>query len=225
MTLVLLLVVVGVTPKSADVDPAAVAALEKMTASVRELTALSVNALVETDEVLESGEKVTRTSAIALTVHRPNRLHADVKTERSLRQLFFDGQSFTIWSPRSGYYASTRAPGTIADLVTLGAERFAFELPFADVFPWEPLEHGELRAARDLGVTQLEGVECEHYAFRQSGLDWEIWIEKGLPRKVRIGERRVTYSWNLGLIDEEETQFTFTPPRDARRIELRERAQ
>jgi hypothetical protein len=223
MTLVLLLVVVGANPKSADVDPAAVAALQKMTASVRELTALSVRALVETDEVLESGQRVTRTSAIALTVHRPNRLHADVKTERSLRQLFYDGESFTIWSPRSGYYASTRAPGTIADLVVLGAERFAFELPFTDVFPWEPLEHGELRSARDLGATQLEGVDCEHYAFQQSGLEWEVWIEKGLPRKVRLGDRRVTYSWNLGLPDDDEAQFTFTPPKDARKIELTER--
>lgn len=223
MTLVLLLVVVGANPKSADVDPVAVAALEKMTTSVRGLTALSVQAIIETDEVLESGQKVTHASSIALTMHRPNRLHVDVKTERSLRQLFFDGQSFTIWSPRAGYYASAKAPGTIADLVTLGAERYAFDLPFADVFPWEPLEHGELGAARNLGSMQLDGVDCEHYAFRQSGLEWELWIEQGLPRKVQLGDRRVTYSWNLGLLGEDEAQFTFTPPRGAQKIELVER--
>jgi hypothetical protein len=203
-----------------------------MTASVRELTALSVRALVERDEV-ESGRQVTRSSTIALTVHRPNRLRADVQTEGALRQLFYDGHSFTIWSPRAGYYASAPAPGTIANLITLAAERYAVELPLDSLFPWEHFEPGELRAASALGSSQVEGVECEHFSYRQPGLDWELWIEKGpdaLPRRIQLtgtGEnalpnRRVTYLWLRGLI-QAESQFTFVPPKDARKIELTER--
>lgn len=234
MTLVLLVVVVGATPKSAEIDPKAVAALERMSAAVRQLLVLSVKAQLETDEVLAGGQKVTRTSAIALTVHRPNRLHAEIVSERTHRQLFYDGQAFTIFSPRAGCYASASAPGTIADLVTLAAERYAIELPLADLFPWEQLAAGEVRAAIDLGPAWVEGVECEHYAFRQAGLDWQVWIEKAehaLPRKLQVTstsdearpDRRVTYRWALGLVGDER-QFTFTPPKDARKIGLTERA-
>lgn len=224
-------VVVAATPMSADVDPKAVAALERMTASVRELTALSVKALVELDQE-ERGQQVKKRSTIQLTIHRPNRLRADVQTDRTLRQLFYDGSSFTIWSPRAGYYASTPAPGTIANLVTLAAERYAIDLPFAELFPWESLESGELRAARELGPSEVEGVECEHFAFWQPGLEWELWIEKAdaLPRRIQLigtgdasgSVRRVTYLWLRGLVHE-ESQFTFTPPKDARKIDLTER--
>jgi hypothetical protein len=222
MSLVLLWVVVGASPASADVDPAAVAALERMITSVRELTALSVKALVESDE-LENGRAVKHLSTIQLTIHRPNRLRAEVQTDRTQRQLFYDGQSFTIWSPRAGYYASAPAPGTIANLVTLAAERYAVDLPFDQVFPWEHFEVGELRAATVLGAALVEGTECDHFAFRQAGIEWELWMDRdSLPRKVQLSDRRVTYSWERGLLGE-ASQFTFTPPKDARKIELTER--
>ena len=38
-----------------------------------------------------------------------------------------------------------------------------------------------------LGLSDVGGITCEHYAFRQPGLDWQVWIQLGdhpLPKKL-----------------------------------------
>lgn len=40
-----------------------------------------------------------------------------------------------------------------------------------------------------VGVTQVEGVRCHHFAFVEQDIDWQIWIEDGtqwVPRKLVI---------------------------------------
>jgi hypothetical protein len=68
----------------------------------------------------------------------------------------------------------------------------------------------------------------DHYAFRQEGVDWQIWIEKGktlLPRKLVLTttdeEGQPQYvsvmKWNLSPSISDK-MFTFVPPKDAHRI-------
>ena len=43
--------------------------------------------------------------------------------------------------------------------------------------------------AVDIGPSAVDGMTCEQYAFRQEGVDWQIWIQLGdfpLPRKLVI---------------------------------------
>ena len=74
---------------------------------------------------------------------------------------------------------------------------------------------------------------CDHYAFRQGKIDWQIWIAAGgnpLPRKVVITNRAdearpqsvSVISWNLqpGFDD---SIFSFTPPKGAKKIAIVER--
>jgi hypothetical protein len=66
------------------------------------------------------------------------------------------------------------------------------------------------------------GVTCDHYAYRQPGIDWQVWIQKGdfpLPRRIVVttttDEARPQYtsvlSWNLAPSYNEAT-FSFAPP-------------
>ncbi len=82
--------------------------------------------------------------------------------------------------------------------------------------------------AIDVGLSQIEGTTCEHYALRQPGLDWQVWIQNGnypLPRKLIIttltDDARPQYqsviTWNLAP-SYDEAAFTFTPPRDAHKV-------
>ena len=74
---------------------------------------------------------------------------------------------------------------------------------------------------------------CDHYAFRQGKIDWQIWIttgEKRLPRKVvitsRVDEARPQsislITWNLKPTFEDSV-FKFVPPAGAKQIEIVER--
>lgn len=86
----------------------------------------------------------------------------------------------------------------------------------------------QITEGTDIGPATVEGVTCEHYAFRQPGLDWQIWIQLGdhpLPRKLVLttlaDEARPQHTevlnWNLAPSYDEAT-FTFDPPDDARKI-------
>jgi hypothetical protein len=78
----------------------------------------------------------------------------------------------------------------------------------------------------------VDGTTCEQYAFRQDGLDWQIWIQQGdypLPRKLVLttmtDDARPRHSqiltWNLAP-SFNDAAFTFEPPKDAQKITIAE---
>src|SRR5581483_9614028 len=88
------------------VDPQAIAALDRMGAFLRAQNSMKVTAEMTTDEVLDNGQKVQRQGVATLEVSRPDRLRADVVSDRRNEQLFYDGKTFTIYQPALGYYGS-----------------------------------------------------------------------------------------------------------------------
>jgi hypothetical protein len=73
-------------------------------------------------------------------------------------------------------------------------------------------------------------VECDHLAFRNAEVDWQIWIAQGeapYPCRFTITARDVPQApqytvevrdWRAGA--QAETDFTFTAPSGAREIDL-----
>ncbi|HEY6413135.1 MAG TPA: DUF2092 domain-containing protein, partial [Edaphobacter sp.] len=113
-------------------------------------------------------------------------------------------------------------------------EKYGLELPLIDLFKWgtDAADPKRITSAIDVGPATINGTTCEQYAFRQPGLDWQIWIQLGdypLPRKFVIrtlsDEARPQHSdeltWNLAP-SYSDNAFTFDPPPDAHRIVLAE---
>jgi hypothetical protein len=64
----------------------------------------------------------------------------------------------------------------------------------ADMFLWgtpaAPLD--KIESAMNAGQDFIDNDLCDHYAFRQGNVDWQIWIttgDKPLPRKLVITNR------------------------------------
>jgi len=228
----------GAQEKSAEepaVAPDVIAALEKMGSFLREQKAFIVRADTQVDEVLvENGQKLQFGTVVEYSVHRPNRLRIDLISDRKQRQFFYNGEVFTVYAQRVKYYASVPAPPTIRDLLELAVEKYDVELPLADLFYWgtDKADLNAIQSAINVGPASIDGVLCDHYAFRQAGVDWQLWIERDknpLPRKLVITttdeETQPQYvaklTWNLTpQID--DSMFTFNPPEDAHKIVLRE---
>jgi hypothetical protein len=210
-------------------DAGAIKALDAMSAYLRTLKAFQVRSETSRDEVLDNGQTVSFAGVVDMLVERPNRLHAEVTSDKQHRMYFYDGKSFSLWGQRVNYYATMPAPPTLRGLVDVLADKYDIEMPLADLFYWGE-RHGasDLESAVDIGPSQIGGVTCEHYAFRQKDADWQVWIQQGdypLPRKLAItttnDESRPQYSsvitWNLAP-SFNDAAFTFVPPKDARRI-------
>lgn len=214
------------------IDPDATAALDKMGAYLRTLKAFEVQSQTTIDEVLDSGQKIQFGGSVELKVRRPDRLRVDISSDRKQRQMFYDGKSVTLYGPRVKYYASVPAPATLAELADVLGTKYGIELPLADLFYWgtDKAPVGNIKQADYLGPAQVDGTPCDHYAFRQQGVDWQVWIQKGgapLPRKLVITstadpaqpQYTSVMRWKTAAQLDDKT-FAFAPPAGAQRIVL-----
>jgi len=216
------------------VDPDAIKALNSMGTYLRTLKSFQVKADVTNDDVLDDGEIVQYTSKVDLLAAKPNRLRVEVTSDEKHRLFFYDGKNFTVWGKLVNYYATVPAPPTIDKLIEQVDNKFGIELPLVDLFKWgtDAEDAKKIKSAIDIGPSTVDGVTCEQYAFRQEGVDWQIWIQLGqfpLPRKFVIRslvdearpQHSDTLTWNLAP-SFDDTAFVFDPPPDAKRIVLAE---
>lgn len=212
----------------------AVTALEKMGAHLRTLKAFQVEAVTSTEEVLDDGQKVLFSGVTNLVARMPDRLLININSDRQERSYFYDGKQFTLFARRARYYATAPAPPTVAQLSDVLDEKFGLSLPLEDLFRWGGAKSATaaITSAMFIGPSEIGGVTCGHYAFRQDGLDWQVWIQFGdypLPRKLVLttltDEARpqyvATFTWNLAPSFNDEA-FVFVPPSGTGRVQLAE---
>jgi len=83
------------TPDQPDIDPDAMAALDKMGAYLRTLKAFQVQASVTAEDVLEDGQKIQYQTATNLLAETPSRLRVEVTGARQHRLYLYDGKTVT----------------------------------------------------------------------------------------------------------------------------------
>jgi hypothetical protein len=216
--------------QSTLIEPDAMAALTKMGTYLRTLKAFQVDVVTSTEDVLEDGQKVTFDGVTKLLARMPDRLRISVASDRQDRDFVYDGQTFTLLARRVNYYATVAAPPTIAQLSDALDDQYGLVLPLEDLFRWGGPQSKDdaITSAMYIGPSQVAGVTCGHYAFRQEGLDWQVWIQLGdfpLPHKLvlttRTDEARpqyvATFNWNLAP-SFDDAAFTFVAPKGAGRV-------
>ncbi|HEY5926494.1 MAG TPA: DUF2092 domain-containing protein [Kofleriaceae bacterium] len=216
--------------KPPAIDPNALAALDKMGAYLRDQQSFTVRTKTETDYVLDDGQKVRMASSGELRAKRPDHLRVDVVSDRKERRFYYDGKTFTMFSPRIGYYSTVAAPPTIGELADQLEERFGLTLPMVDLFRWgsDKAAIDQIKTASHVGTAKIGGVDTDHWAFRQPGLDWQIWIERGdkpVPRKLLLTttddaarpEHSIEMTWDLSA-KHDDSVFAFAAPKNAHEI-------
>ncbi|HVK50932.1 MAG TPA: DUF2092 domain-containing protein [Pseudoxanthomonas sp.] len=217
---------------ASDVDPTALAALDRMGEALRKLQQFQLVSDASTDVVLDSGQKIALDGQVTYRVQRPNRMFVELKSDRRLRQLFYDGNTLTLYSPKLKYYASVdQVDKTLGELAITARDDYGIEFPLADLFFWgtEHVSRDAIKSAIYVGPATIDGEAVDQYAFRQEGADWQLWLSKSsaLPQKLVITSRddpaMPQYSarlhWNTKATSDAKS-FTFTPPDDAKRIEI-----
>jgi hypothetical protein len=213
-------------------DPAVLSRLAQMGDYLRALPSFVVKADTAKDEVLDNGQKVMFSGTLEYRYAKPDRLRASVRTDRKWRDFYFDGKTLTQVAPRMGYYGSVEMPGKVGEVMTDLAQRYDIDMPLADLFYWGTPASGvdDITAATLIGPARVGGVDTDHFALRQAGVDWQIWVERGarpLPRRLVITtteepaqpQYSATLVWDLGA-QTRASAFTYAPPKGARRIEL-----
>jgi hypothetical protein len=132
------------------------------------------------------------------------------------------------------YYAIFQAPATIRETLDAAEEKFELNMPLRDLFVWgtDEADPGALTGALNIGPATISGELCDHYAYRQEDVDWQLWIRRDgdpLPCKLVITttseeshpQYSATLSWKLAA-SFDDSAFTFTAPEGASQIVMAE---
>lgn len=211
-------------------DPAVFDRLQQMGAYLRSLKSFQVLSQTTIDEVLASGQKVQFGGTIGYRYVAPDKLRAFLRTDRVWRDFYYDGKTLTQVAPRMNYYASVPLTGSVASLVGKLASDYEIDLPLADLFTWGTNEDSAQRvtSALRIGPASIDGADCDHFALRQDGVDWQVWVQRGaqpLPRKLLITTTDVPQqpqytaqlSWFTSIRPKAD-EFTYAPAKGAIRI-------
>ncbi|ARU86865.1 DUF2092 domain-containing protein [Pseudomonas sp. M30-35] len=214
-------------PESA-VTAEAKAVYERMRNSLRALKQYSVSVQSSQDEVLDYGYKLQRNSQATLDVQPPMHLKAQISGETP-RLYVYDGKTLTLSSLEEGYYAQTPAPATLKQLVN-GLIAHDVEIPLIDFLSQGLQEQFLAGVKRGLlvGSEQIDGQTCDHLAFREPNIDWQLWVSQGqqaLPCKLVITTRytvgdpqyQATMKWKTDVKFAAD-HFTFVAGKGATRI-------
>jgi hypothetical protein len=181
-------------------------------------------------------QKIQFTSSGQLQLSRPDKVHASRTGGYADVEFFFDGKTFTFLAKHLNSYAQSQSPGSVDQLVDRLRSEYFVEAPGADLLISNV--YGKLIEdvidAKHIGLGVIDGVECEHLAFRNLDVDWQVWIEAGarpITRKYVITSKAVTggpqytlhvKDWKTDAATADE--FTFKPPPAAKKIDFKELA-
>ncbi len=213
-------------------EPAALEALDRMSAFLQSLDQFEIAADTSTEYVLADGQKVMLSGTATIRARRPDRFMIEVSSDRKVRRFYYDGATLTVVAPRMGFYAQVDAPPTIPETLDMAYQRHGIAMPLQDVFNWgDPhSETGDFESAIWVGPATVGEAVCDHYAYRTADADLQLWIARGeqpTVRKMVITSRRdealpqyvATLAWRLDGELGDET-FIFQPPDDAERITI-----
>lgn len=220
-------------------DPAVAEALRRMSATLAGAPSLTVRYTGLREAALLPGrdQQITLSATVAVGIRRPGQLAALVGSDRGSFRLWYDGTTVTLLSLTANAYARTDARGDLETLFDALEERLGVEIPMRDLLAADPYAvlTGIPTAGVHVGRTVVNGALCEHYALRNSEVDWQVWIAVGarpVPCRLVVMDRTAPGSprsilefqdWNLTPRLGDST-FNFVAPANAQQVPWIERS-
>ena len=217
----------------ADIDKEALEILQKATDYMASLTQFLLKGHKTTDVVDESGQKLQFSSSFEVSLKRPDHIFASQTDDDGIRHYFwYDGKSATMYDEGKKVYGKIRVPETIDDMLDYLETVMKFPFPLADLF-YNDLSHlsDSPLSGKFVDVSYLEGVACDHLAFRGESVDWQLWVDRGekpffrkivltykeLPGEPQLSARLSEWDIEPSFSD---TLFQFSVPEGARQIQV-----
>lgn len=229
---ILAALLVGVPPSAQAQDADAKAVLKAMSDYVSSQKTIELTFDSDIEIITPQLEKIQFTNSGDALLSRPDKLRAHRVGGYSDVAMFFDGKTVSVFGKNLNGYAQFEGPKTLDELIEALRVGHGVALPGADLLlsnPYEALVAGVMEA-KHIGRGVVDGVECEHLAFRNFDTDWQLWVEAGerpVPRKLVITSKTLAggpqytlhvKTWKIG-VEPAPDAFTFTPPDGAQKLE------
>ena len=153
----------------------------------------SISATFDSDiEVITAElQKIQFTSSGQLKLSRPDKLRVRRTGGYADVELVFDGKTVSLYGNNAKAYVQADMAGTIDQLIDGIQAKTGGAMPGTDLLLSSSYDvlTSDVIEGHHVGQGVVDGVECEHLAFRGHDTDWQIWIQTGaqpIPRKYVI---------------------------------------
>lgn len=171
------------------IDPNALSLLKRMSDSLIKAKGFTYRSRIVMEVPSVTGQFITLVPEGRVALKRPDRLRATYAGDAPPFDLFYDGSTVSVLAPHASVYSTVKAPATLDAMLSGLRKNTGVRLPAVPLLkedPYASLTH-DLQSAVVVGETRVDGVLCDHLAFRRPGVNWEIWIEAGsrpVPRRL-----------------------------------------
>jgi hypothetical protein len=170
--------------------------LKAMSDYVASQNTLSVTFDSDIEVITSSLQKIQFTSSGQVQLSRPDKLRATRTGGYRDIEIVFDGKMLTVNNKDAKDYAQIDAPGTADKLIDVLRDQYGVVAPGADLLLPNVFDvmMADVLEGAVIGKGVVDGVECDHLAFRNMETDWQIWIESGarpIPRKYVITSKGI----------------------------------
>ena len=178
-------------------------------------------------------QKIQFASSGQIKLNRPDKLRVRRTGGYADVELVYDGKTISLYGNNAKVYVQADLPGTVDQMIDAVQARSGVGMPGTDLLLSNSYE--ELMASategEHIGQGVVDGVECEHLAFRGPDTDWQIWIETGarpVPHKYVITSKTLAGApqytlrikdWKTDAFPDADT-FSFKPPAGATKVDL-----
>ena len=131
--------------------------------------------------VTKDHQTISLASSGTILMRRPDKIRATRSGGFANVEMLFDGKMLTMLGKNANAYAQMDFTGSIDQLIDELKNKHDRPLPAADLLMTDV--YGQLMPdvtdIKDLGSGVIGGIECDHFAFRNKEVDWQIWIAQG----------------------------------------------
>ncbi len=193
----------------------------------------NISLTFDTDiEVITSDlQKIQFASSGQMLLSRPDKVRASRIGGYADVELVYDGRTLSLLGKNLNAYAQISSTGSIDQLVSRSRNEFGAAIPGADFLLSNSYDEltKDVTDAKHIGRGVIDGIECDHLAFRNHEVDWQLWVEVGgrpIPRKYVITSKTETGApqYTLRIKDwKTDVQvpagaFAFEPPAGAKKV-------
>jgi hypothetical protein len=195
----------------------------------------SISATFDSDIEIITPElqKIQFASSGQLKLNRPDKLRVRRTGGYADVELIYDGKTLSLYGNNAKSYVQADAAGTVDQVIDTIQSKSGAAMPGTDLLLTNSFDElmTNVIEGRHVGQGVVDGVECEHLAFRGVDVDWQIWIETGarpVPRKYVITSKTLAGApqytlrikdWKTDAIADADA-FVFKPPAGATKVDL-----
>jgi len=184
-----------------------------------------------------NGEKREINVAAVYDIERPNRLSLKTQMDGDSKKgpdIISDGKKLTVYRKALKQYVEEDAPNDVSGLgskvLPIGPFMTGILVPnLLNDDPGDSLLQG-VNSCSYVGLDKVDGTSAHHMKFSQDQFDWEMWVAaEGKPFVLRMsqsvdgpnGKTKFTETYKNSTVDALAVKdaFTFTPPKDAAKVD------